>query len=775
MKEAKLKSIFTIIFIFIMTVLLINVYAVGTTLLSPSDNSLDDDGYLDLRGKCEPTSENDYDGTTTYNITNATLYSNVDGTWKTNKTRFVSADHPPNATFYFNFTNDINQSAEGEFKWNIQCFEQNASKGDTTTNSAFAGNKTITVRYAKPTVVTTSPADGSYSLDGTSLSDKNDITINCSVSPSSGWNLTKIELYDNADSSWNLNSTFNISSLTTYDGGVFAYGFVFNGGDNTSIADGTDVLYGCLAAQVINLSDSGNEPLITTEDSSANRTLNVEYPPLITLNTFADGNWSPSRTVTLSWTVTSAFVPSGTTFLTRIWTNETGEWLPQTGTITAINNTAITKTYVFPEKSDIDWTVEAIQSNDANVLNKSVNRTIHIDSIVPILSVESPSDGSVNNGTVTITYTATDTNLAAVKLYQNGILNWTNTTPLSGTEFTWTTNMSIADGNHNFSLIINDSAGHTTSSGNITVTIDTTMPTISVVTNVSIIDKCDQRNITFTTSEITNSTLTYDTDIDVSDGTVVVSSPTKTTSHGLVLDFDFNGEIPYYFNITTTDVAGNENRTHGQTIFQTPARVCSGWSQYAIYNTTDLAEIQNSSGADLVYIWNATSQGWIFKTAGLTTNDNVEVGFTTDYHVVHLFENTNSTWFRSIVNQGSYNYNVTSVNNFISVPTDYNFGNLTESFMNVTNFPSFIANTTDLGKSPYDYTFGPFNVTFFAGYNNSLQDYVSHIFNFTWANATLLEPCPNRTNTVTCMETFWVASNFNITWNSNNITRNWTI
>jgi len=70
--------------------------------------------------------------------------------------------------------------------------------------------------------------------------------------------------------------------------------------------------------------------------------------------------------------------------------------------------------------------------------------------------------------------------------------------------------------------------------------------------------------------------------------------------------------------------------------------------------------------------------------------------------------------------------------------------------------------------------FGPFNFSFFAGYNNSIQDYVSHIFNFTFANATIIEPCPNRNFPVTCMEAIWVASDFNVTWNGTGIDANWT-
>ena len=422
--------------------------------------------------------------------------------------------------------------------------------------------------------------------------------------------------------------------------------------------------------------------------------------------------------------------------------------------------------------------VKCQDGNDGNVFNFSVNRTLNIDSTDPVISVLTVNQ-TTSDTTPQIVFTATDSNLASVSVFTNFSGTWqanyTNLSVSSGVQANYFNTTAIADGVYVWSARASDSAGRNVETVNYSLIIDTTMPTISVVTNVSVIDKCDQRNITFTTSELTNSTLTYDTDTDLSDGTVVVSSSTKTTSHGLVLDFDYNGEITYYFNITTTDVAGNDNRTNGQTIFQTPARVCAGWSQYAVYDSLiNLSVIQNQSGADLVYFWNATNQDWVFKTAGLSTNDGVDVGFKTDYHVVHLFEDTNSTWYRNTSNSGVFDYNVTSVNNFINVPIDYTFGNLTESFMNGTvGFPTHISNFT--GGSVPNGTFIVINLTSFSGYNNSIQDYVNHIFNFTWSNSTLLEPCPDRNNKDTCMETFWVASAFNVTWSGVQVTGNWSI
>ena len=145
MKQAKLKSVFTLILVFIISSFIIN--AVSTTLTSPQDNFVDDDGYLDLRASCTPTT---FDGATSYNVTNVTLYSDVSGTWKANKT-FQIITPTANSTYFANFTNYINKSAEGTFKWNVLCIDTNETRPFNFTQ-AFSGNNTIKIKFTKPTI-----------------------------------------------------------------------------------------------------------------------------------------------------------------------------------------------------------------------------------------------------------------------------------------------------------------------------------------------------------------------------------------------------------------------------------------------------------------------------------------------------------------------------------------------------------------------------------------------------------------------------------------------
>ena len=759
MKNAQVKSISWLLFMFIMTTILI--YAVSTNLITPSDNSIDNDGSLDLRGSCEPTSENSYDGTTTWNITNATLYTNIGGDWKANQTLHGTdgSDSNINSTLLFNFSTDLIGIPENEYQWNIQCNENNISD-NTVINKAFAGNKTIRVRYARPIITSVSPADQSYDLDG------QDINITCSASASSNWNITRVDLLSSTGTGYSINQSFTPTPLT---GATVVANFTHARFPNASLPDGTDLIFSCSATQQTN----DGAFVISSEKSSTNRTINVEYPPEVTLNSPPDANWSKSKRFNINFTTVSAFGTGVSPFTCQVFTNESGNWVAETGGITANNNTGKVQQVVLLEKSQIAYGVKCHDGNDGNVFNFSVNRTIKIDATNPTISVS--TENTTQDDTVTITFTPTDANLNNVDIYTNYTGTWksnyTNTSAFSGVAITATT-VTIADGFYVYSVRVNDSAGRFVETDNFSITVDTLSAGVSGIRNSSEDGSCSSRFITWNTTEATNFTFYYDTDTEVTDGTILTNS-TKATSHKVALEFGTNDEIDHFFNITVEDEAGNSG-TSNQTTFLTPLRVCSGWSQYAVYDTSiSLSDLENQTGAELIYFWNQTDQTWIFKTRGLSSNGDTVMGFNTDYHVVHVFEDVNSTWFRETNNQGLYNYNVTSINNFISIPTNYHFGNLSETFLNVSNdFPAILG--SDTSSVPNGTTF-LFNVTSFAGYNNTVQDYVNHIYNFTWENSTVLQPCTNRLEPATCMETFWVGSAFNVTWNGTGISGNWSV
>jgi len=256
-EKIQIKTMFTLILVFALFSTLI--YAVSTTLQSPVQGFVDDDGFLDLRASCEPTSENNYDGITSWNITNATLYYNVGGVWKSNKT--LQVENPiANSTYYFNFTNSINQTAEGEFVWDVQCYEANSTNDGVNKKEAVTDTRIIEVEYARATVTTISPDDGIYDSDG------QEILIECSATPSSGWNITQIDLMTNVSLVWEPDQTFIIPTRSV--NAQFDNGFIFNLGGGVDV---TKIIFGCSATQIKN----GLEGAPSSENSSTNRTLNI--------------------------------------------------------------------------------------------------------------------------------------------------------------------------------------------------------------------------------------------------------------------------------------------------------------------------------------------------------------------------------------------------------------------------------------------------------------------------------------------------------------------
>ncbi|KKL82649.1 hypothetical protein LCGC14_1982650, partial [marine sediment metagenome] len=726
------------------------------------------DGYLDLRASCGSKSIDDHDGTTSWNVTNATLWTNVLGDWKQNQTLHV-ANPIVNDTYLFNFTNYINGSSEGEFLWNVNCYETNSTTG-IQINSAFAGNRSININYADPTVETVSPPDNSLSLNG------HEITVVCKASPSSLWNLTSVSLKTNLGGGWTANDTHTLANPTA--GVEVIANFTINKFGNASIGDGNVTIFGCSATQVKHIG-APNSTSVTNEKSSANRTFTAEYPPQVTLNEPADNNWSKSGRLRINYTVVSAFGQFVAPFKSRIWTNESdGQWRPQTGTRDALNNTHTNQDYTFQVQTAIVWGIQATDKNNPSVFNFSVNRTINIDTTDPTITGITPATDSTSGTIVTITFTPADTNLDAALILSNmndstQFTSYRNDTPTRGTEITAVFSV-VNDGTFNFSVVVNDSSGRLVESSNRTIIVDLTTGSISNLLNSTVEGHCKELKFTWTSNESMNSSFFIDTDVEVTDGTIIENS-SFTTSHAANFDFGFNAEITHFVNITSCDLAGN-CETFAQVSQETPARVCAGWSQYAIYDARiNLSTIQNQSGADLVYVWDQYAQDWTFMTAGLSSNGGVSVGRTTNVSVVHLFEDVNSSWIRNTTNAGTYRFNISAVNNFVAVPILYTFGNLTETFMNSTRDIPFTLSNSSGNGIPNGTTVGPINLTFFAGYNNSVQDYVSHIFNFTFNNASFLEPCVGgRTFIGTCMETFWVASGFNVSWNGSQIYTNWS-
>lgn len=600
------------------------------------------------------------------------------------------------------------------------------------------------------------PADGNYDLDGV------DIIVNITVTPTLGNNITNISLWTNIGT-WSRNQTLNFSGGQDTPRIV---GFVINALPNASLADGTDLIWGI----EVGLNASNSTYGISF---SSNRTINIEYPPNITLNLPANSSWQSSNT--LNFTVISKFT-SGTGFTCQLLTNETGNWLVQR-TVQATNNTDKTLNYQFEELSDIRWGFRCQENTDANVINSSVNNTIRIDRTNPFnFSVNNVSTNSYHrNKNITLNFTFTELNPATCGLYANGTLNTSDDElPIDG-------NLSFnagGDGVYRLYISCNDSANNRGNTSNILITTDTVTPQINNVGNFSVINSSDKRRINFSSNEDVNVTINYGTTTAVASS---VSNSTFASPHNIRLS-DLEENTIYYFNITVCDRAGNCNGssiTYGLFDFLFPFKLRTGWSYYGIYDSRiNFSDILSASGTEYVYYWNQTKQEWIFATAGGTSNMGFEVGTVAgnhgNRHVVALYEETNSTWARNVSTITSYVINLTTGHNFLKMYDRRTIGKLTESMLNVSildtdgqmQYGSELQRVASSPNAVLTYNMTQF---FYAAYNNSATDWtISYTYNFSKNNATII-------SNVSISEVAWVFSPRNLTWNGSNIMTNWTI
>ena len=293
MDKAQLKSILLTILFFVFMAMLI--YSISTTLITPVDNFLDTDGTLDLRGSCSPTA---FDGTTWWNITNATLYTDISGSWIKNKTINVTSP-VGNSTYYFNFTNVRNGTAEGTFKWNIECNEENGTglSNGLPIQKSFAGNNTIIVQYPSSTITSISPIDNFLDLDGSNAN------FTAIASPPADWNISSMQLFTNVSGTWKSNETYSGFSPILGSTRIGNFSNTSSIPDYSSLPDGSRIVWSIAVITKLNSGDNITNKTTFTQ----NRTLRVEYPPNMSLNRPTNLNWSQNRKIALNFTPASHY------------------------------------------------------------------------------------------------------------------------------------------------------------------------------------------------------------------------------------------------------------------------------------------------------------------------------------------------------------------------------------------------------------------------------------------------------------------------------------
>ena len=129
--------------------------------------------------------------------------------------------------------------------------------------------------------------------------------------------------------------------------------------------------------------------------------------------------------------------------------------------------------------ADGNYIVSYYVNDSANNRNNTANRTFVVDTLAPNLKIISPLEGQILNSLPILFNISTNENATAVYSLDGGRNNLTMNANSSDNGFGGS-NLSITDGSYIVNFYINDSANNKNNSANVTFSIDTILPAISL-------------------------------------------------------------------------------------------------------------------------------------------------------------------------------------------------------------------------------------------------------------------------------------------------------
>lgn len=624
----------------------------------------------------------------------------------------------------------------------------------------------------------TSPADNSFDLDGNvtfvgSVKAGNVFDANGSLNLS--FNTTNVSLWTNF-SGWDRNLTNSTQPGLVDEGqGFFDVQFVQT---DLNYSDGTHLLW---AIEICTNHSQSND---ATCNMSINYTLFVEYPPEnITINAPSDNSNISANTFDVNISAGSSYNTGSDTLTCKVYTNDTSSNVLKLQHTAVVNHSgALQRSFNtsvgLMENESVVIAVQCFETPRPNVLAWATNITVDADRTNPVTALSlnftnSVSDVNASKGsTVNLSYSVTEFNPQEFTLFIN----------TSGNDFVQ--NMSrtgISNGDTlNFSLDLNDGdyvvggffwdfAGNNLTVTNRTFTIDTGVPFIDTIVNVSATNMLMTVNITWHTDEATNGSLVWGNSTTALGGDAT-STSSFVNNHSVLLRLVDEGSS-YYFNVTSCDVAGNcnsTNRPDAQFTIDPQTAIYAGWNAYGMAaSSKSMGRIYNDSGADFVYWWNGSSQSWLSHTGGVGTNANHDI---LGGEVFWLFKSFNGSWARDVtVPSDKYDINLSSGSNFVAAQFDYTLDNLSRTFANATDIEIsdgyLLGGAYNKSGTSGDQNLDMGEVEFYSFFNNSDQRYVSYFRNDTFNNVTII----GRGGAV------YIGTPLNITWNGTVVFSNWSL
>jgi len=193
-------------------------------------------------------------------------------------------------------------------------------------------------------------------------------------------------------------------------------------------------------------------------------------PFIVSLNAPSNNIYTNSTSITFNWTTTGG--------IASYFSNLTINSIQNVTNIPTTNNTPTTQIVTDFIDGIYNW---SISSYNTTLSNSSTTRTFTVDTVTPIIILNSPANATLTNSTlINFNFTQTDTfsPTSSCSIYIDNILTATNTTTLNATATIFP--LSLSDGAHNWYLNCTDLAGNNNISETRIITINSVAPVISL-------------------------------------------------------------------------------------------------------------------------------------------------------------------------------------------------------------------------------------------------------------------------------------------------------
>jgi len=439
--------------------------------------------------------------------------------------RIDNAANQTNATVANNTLTSFSVSSlsQGTHNWTVSCL-------DLASNNGTAAARNFTVDTTQPTVSITSPAGDSFTNSRT-------IAIT-GTSTDTNLNYTNISIYQGTTL---ISSTTNSSAAWS-----------------TSLSVGADGTYNITATAYDKAGNSNSTTVQNITVDTAN--------PSISINSPASSSFLKSRTISINLTASDTNLDY--TNISAV--NSTGAVVNST-----TNSSSGTYTVQLTVPVDGTYNITATAHDKAGNYNSSTTSNVVVDTVVPSVSIQSPTSGAYNSTSVDLNYTATDS--------RSGVANCSYKVD-SGSVVPEPTCQNVtlsglSQGNHAVTVYSTDNAGNTNSTS-VLFSVDSLPPSVSIQSPTSGYHNTSSIDLNYTATDSGTGVENCSYRLD---GDPIVPEP--SCDNAVLTDLS---EGAHTVTVYSTDYAGNTNSSSVSFTVDTIQPSVSIQSPSGTYNSTSV-------------------------------------------------------------------------------------------------------------------------------------------------------------------------------------------